>query len=681
MKRNIFRTFLCGLLSVVSAFLCCCQGTNGDNAGKDDGGTDNAEQVAFQGTHVYTATERDDYMVKNGASDYVLVVPEKKSATLQTAQDEFLWLFEKATGVLLKTTTDSGLTHTESAKYISLGNTALLSSASIQIDRAKLGVDGGRIVTKDNTVYLFGGEDKGTLYMVYTFMQINFGFEQYFKDCYDLATGITNLKMRQYDVTDIPDIAYRVTYEHYIYTDASSDYDENNFAKRMRMDTTMTEPMLPIYTNMDGTGASQYYHNTKEYLPEAQYGDKYDGAWYSDEGLQLCFTAHGNQEAREEMAQTIAQKIEVSLQKYTPDKYPQKNIVTFTAEDGNQYCSCEACVKANEIYGSHSGALVQLVNRVGELVEEWMNKEENVAYKRDDLKIITFAYNATTNAPCKQDENGEWQPIDESVKMRSNVGVFLAPIQNIDYQSSIYDKVNDAGKKNIDAWGSVTDSIYFWTYSTNFHYYCYMYDSFDFFNSEGYAYLASTGAKYLFNQPQTGQTGTGTAWHNLKMYLESKLAWDCSLNTQELVDKWFNAMFADASDVMKKLYTTTRSYYAYIMNEQDMYVVKSIYNKVEQKSFWPFQTLQGWLSEFDKAWEAIEKYKTTDPELYKALYYHIGSEWISPAYITLKLYRNELSATAEQKIVVAFKDIVKTTGMGTVSEHNAGSMQEFAKSL
>lgn len=681
MKRNTLKTFLCGALSFITVFLCGCKNSNDSSSELGDSGTSNVEKVGFQGVHEYTAPERDDYMVKNGASDYVLVVPSKKSAALQTAQDEFVWLFKKATGVDLKITSDEGLTHTVGAKYISLGNTALLNSAGIEVDREKLGVDGGRIVTKDDSVYIFGGEDKGTLYMVYTFMSINFDFEQYFKDCYDLTTNVTNMKMRQYDVTDIPDIAYRVTYEHYIYTDMSPDYDENNFAKRMRMDTTMTEPMLPIYTNMDGTGASQYYHNTKEYLPEAQYGNKYDGAWYSSEGLQLCYTAHGNKEAWEEMAQTIAQKIEVSLQKFTPDKYPEKNIVTFTAEDGNQYCICSACEAANEIYGGHSGALIQLVNRVGELVEEWMNKEENAAYKREDLKIITFAYNATTNAPCKQDENGNWQPIDDSVKMRPNVGVFLAPIRNIDYQSSIYDKINEEGKNNIDAWGSVTDSIYFWTYSTNFYYYCYMYDSFDFFNSEGYTYLASTGAKYLFNQPQTGQTGTGTAWHNLKMYLESKLAWDCSLNTQELTDKWFNAMFADAAPVMKKLYTTTRSYYAYIMNEYNMYVVRSIYNRVEQKDMWPFQTLQGWLGEFDKAFAAIEKYKTSDPELYKALYYHIGSEWISPAYITLKLYRNDLSAAMEQKIVATFKDVVKTTGMGTVSEHNAGSMQDFANSL
>ena len=669
MKRNICKSLLCALLCALLALVSV-----GASACQPNG------KANFQGVHDYTAIERDDWLVKNGKTEYTVVVPEGCSATINEALKEFIWLFEKATGVVMKTATDNGKTYDANAKYISIGNTALLAGAGITVDRATLGVNGGQILTKGNSVFLFGGEDKGALYMVYTFMQINFGFEQYFKDCYEIATGMTSVKMRNYAVTDVPDIAYRVSYEHYIHSDISPDYDENNFAKRMRMDTNMTDPMLPIYTNMDGTGASQYYHNTKEYLPEAQYAKEHK-EWYSDEGLQLCFTAHGDEEEWEEMAQTIAQKITVSLQKFTPEKYPLKNIVTFTGEDGNQYCTCKACQDANAVYGGHAGALVQLVNRVGEIVEEWQNKEENAAYKREDLKIITFAYNATTNAPCKKNEKGEWQPIDDSVKMRSNVGVFLAPIQNIDYQSSIYDKINTDGKNNIDAWGAVTDSIYFWTYSTNFYYYCYMYDSFDFFNAEGYEYLASTGAKYLFNQPQTGQTGTGTAWHNLKMYLESKLAWDCSLDTGVLVDKWFNAMFGDAAPIMKNLYLTTRSWYSHIMTEKKMYVVRSIYNPIETSEFWPYQMVKGWLAEYEKAFAAIAKYEQTNPALYRELYYHIGSEWISPAYITLKLHRGELSTAEDLKLVGRFKDVVKTTGMGTIAEHNAGSMQAFANAL
>ena len=672
MKKNIFKRIACVVLALFTLSLCACTKDNNEAE---------VPKSTFVGTHDYTAPETNEWLVKDGRSDYVVVFPETRSATIDKALAEFVWLFKKATGVALRTATDRDTVHSETAKYISLGNTATLKSAGIEVDRNLLGIDGGRIVTKDSSVYIFGGEDKGTLYAVYTFMSICFDFEQYFKDCYEIKTGVTSVKLREFAVTDIPDIAYRVTYEKFIFTDTSSDYDINNFASRMRMDTTMTEPMLPIYESYNSLTAKRaFFHNTSEYLPDAKYGAEHP-EWFSTEGLQLCFTARGDAESREEMAQEIAKKIENSMKLYTPDKYPLKNIVTFTAEDGNQYCACQACLAANKIYGSHAGALVQLVNRVGEIVEEWQAKEENSAYRREDLKIITFAYNATTNAPCKKNADGKWEAIDESVKMRKNVGLFLAPIRNIDYQSSIYADVNKEGKENIDAWGVLTDSIYFWTYNTNFSYYCYMYDTLDFFNAEGYTYLASTGAKYLFNQPQTGQTGTSTAWHNLKMYLDSKLSWNCNLNTEELIDNYFNAMFREAAPIMKRMFYTHRGWNAHLCKENNLYVVRSIYTKIEKRDYWPYEMLRDWMNQYETAWEAIEKYKTSDPELYKQLYYHIGSEWISPAYIVFKLYRSELSYEEDIALTAKFKDVVKTTGMGTVAEHNAGSMQTFAEDL
>ena len=672
MKKNIFKRIICVVLSLFTLSLCAC---------KEDDNEVEVPKNAFVGTHDYTAPEINQWLVKDGKSDYVVVIPETRSTTIDKALAEFVWLFKKATGVALRTTTDRDTSHSETAKYISLGNTETLKSAGIEVDRNFLGVDGGRIVTKDSSVYIFGGEDKGTLYAVYTFMSICFDFEQYFKDCYEIKTGVTSVKLRQFAVTDIPDIAYRVTYEKFIFTDTSSDYDINNFASRMRMDTTMTEPMLPIYASYNTvTGTRAFYHNTSEYLPSATYGEAHP-EWFSTEGNQLCYTARGDEEAREEMAQEIARKIENSMKLYTPDKYPLKNIVTFTLEDNNESCACEACRKSNQIYGGHAGALVQLVNRVGEIVEEWQAKEENSAYRREDLKIITFAYNATTIAPCKKNADGEWEAIDATVKMRKNVGLFLAPIQNIDYQSSIYADVNKAGKENIDAWGALTDSIYFWTYNTNFSYYCYMYDTLDFFNAEGYTYLASTGAKYLFNQPQTGQTGTSTAWHNLKLYLDSKLSWNCNLNTEELIDNYFNAMFRDAAPIMKRMFYTHRGWNAHLCEENNLYVVRSIYTKIEKRDYWPYEMLRDWMNQYEEAWETIEKYKTSDPELYKQLYYHIGSEWISPAYVVFKLYRSELSYEDDIALTAKFKDVVKTTGMGTVAEHNAGSMQTFAEDL
>ena len=148
---------------------------------KEEVPVDPTEKLStYQGTHIYTAPDTSDYLVQNGKSDYVVVIPENASDYVVSAQEEFVHLFEKATDIQLRKATDTGLTHNASAKYISIGETTLLSSSGITLDKAQLGQDGGRVVTKDKSVYICGGADTGTLFMVYTFMNITFNYETYY---------------------------------------------------------------------------------------------------------------------------------------------------------------------------------------------------------------------------------------------------------------------------------------------------------------------------------------------------------------------------------------------------------------------------------------------------------------------------------------------------------------------
>ena len=54
-------------------------------------------------------------------------------------------------------------------------------------------------------MYIVGGSDNGVLYGVYDFLKVNFGYEQYYKDCFDIDTGVTDLPLKNYNITDIPD--------------------------------------------------------------------------------------------------------------------------------------------------------------------------------------------------------------------------------------------------------------------------------------------------------------------------------------------------------------------------------------------------------------------------------------------------------------------------------------------
>ena len=75
------------------------------------------------GVHVLTAPEIDPYLVKNGNTEYKLVLPETQGKYITAAESEFRTFFQEATGINIKTVTESGegLTHNASDKYISIG--------------------------------------------------------------------------------------------------------------------------------------------------------------------------------------------------------------------------------------------------------------------------------------------------------------------------------------------------------------------------------------------------------------------------------------------------------------------------------------------------------------------------------------------------------------------------------
>lgn len=84
----------------------------------------------------------------------------------------------------------------------------------------------------------------------------------------------------------------------------------------------------------------------------------------------------------------------------------------------------------------------------------------------------------TTNAPVIKNADGSYSPVDDSVVCRDNVCVFYAPI-DADYSHSFYETENASFAETMDAWRALSDKLYLWLYSTNFHYYLYPFNSFN----------------------------------------------------------------------------------------------------------------------------------------------------------------------------------------------------------
>ena len=646
----------------------------------------NSEKISWnEGTHDFTAVDTDEYLVQNGQTEYKLVYPSDavNSEQMKMARKEFFYFFKEATGINIVEISDNNLTHSASNKYISLGNTKLLDSAEIEIDTNELTMEGTRIVTKDKTVFLAGGSDYGAVYAVYDFMSIMFDYEFYYVDTYKINTGVANAKLKKFDVTNIPDIEYRCA--NFGFIDKSN---ENGYRYRMPYGYgTLQQPVFSEWGSEEGDrenlilntkSPQKTAHNSLYYVPKNIYQGEHPG-WYSTAGEQLCYTARGDDEELALMAKECADKMKGSFKAYQPDKWPLKNIITLTMEDNMQTCSCEACVLSKKQYGTDSAAVVRFMNLVNDDVQAWMKEQVGQPWYREKIYVIFFAYNGFSDAPAHYDETkGEWVANDPSLICGEGLSPWYAPI-GMDYQQSIHNQANEHSLNSLRGWGALCESLFLWTYGTNFRGYLWMYDSFTCYNPSIYQEFADADAVMLFNQMQGTQQGSGTTFHNLKAYLNSKLSWDCNLDYQTLLDGYFENVYKEGAPYMKELWINERLYASKINTEHNMWGKQGIYSILDLKKYWDFGVLTGWINLCDKALDAVEKHQTTNPKLYTNIKKSIEAEYLSPGYLVLKHYSSQLSESALKAEQKRLKTAVELCGTCATAEGANEALRTFVQ--
>lgn len=667
--KKIFQRILCMLLTV-SAFVGCAVGCGKESSKATIVGTIEpaVEKSTFVGVHDFTMTETSEYLVKDGKTDYVLVTTSELSAIEQTAKEEFIDLFREATGIRLETKAAEGMTHDPNGRYICLGDNELFASSGIELDKKELTHEGVRIVTKDKTVYVTGGGAYGTLYAVYDFMALTFNFEQYYVDCMEIDTGVKEKKLYDYNVTDIPDLSNRAT---------NFGWFTQQTKNRMRMPLYSGNYLLPIHEKMTASNGDEWSvenewvadkssfgatgHNSNEYLPRGTYGEH--PKWFGDSGDVLCYTSHGDEAELELMIQECAKKIVASLIAYPVDVYPNMNAASLTVEDNNDTCACDACIACEEQYGAKSAAIILFMNRLNAYVRDWMEAHKDTKYYRENFELVFFAYNSFSLAPAEWDDSiGAYVPNAPELKLDEGVYVWVALMNMLEEEINIYHSKNDRGRMQIEKWAALSDGLWLWTYSTNFTEYLYFHDMFSLFNSEGYRFFADNKVKLYYQNSQSYQDGTSTAFHTLSVYLQYKLAWNTSLNTDELVDRFMNAMFKEAAPVMKELLNSMR------MHNRQIKEATEYVNSVAYAQNYPYNTLKKWMDMCDQALAMVEGYRTQDPALYQSLKDHIETEWVFPAYATLQLRSSNLLSGELAALKERFKEVGLRLGITQTKE-------------
>ena len=664
MKKKIFSTLLAMILSC-SVMVGCAKGTGSTDSSTGGQTEEEVVNTAIPGTiHQFIMTETENYMVKDGLTDYVVLMPNEYDEYLRKAKDEFVYFFKQATdidiGVVYED--ETGKTHNANNKYISLGQTKLLQSADLNIDYDELGSEGCRIKTKDKTVYIVGGSSLGTLYTVYDFFQLVFNYETYYHNTFKIDKNVKNVKLNDFDVIDVPDIPARISRWGCV-VNTESKY-------RFRYGLGFNDYALPVAGPFD-TGYR--IHNMSELVWD---DGEYEAEWLAKNGgNQLCFTARGDEELYNALIDHIVNKlIQNSFTRFTPKDYPMANYIAITIEDTGGVCNCDACGRAYEKHGAYSGQVIVFANDIMEKVKDWMSKPENAEYRRDDLKLMFFAYEAFLDAPAVyNEETGKYEYASEECVMRDDVVAWYCVNNGFGYMKDFSAPASDVGKERARKWFDLSDNVALWTYPIDYSTNMVLTDTYNFFTDEYWRFVVEGGTTFYF-QEGAGSMSDTTGFEGLKAFLDYKLMWNASLNSYDLTREWFEGMYADAAPMMYQLFLEQREH-----NVEFFYTIKRL-NGVptwvphDNMDDWDTTTLFNWMNTCEEAIELIEKkYKTHYPEEYERIKYNIELEYVMHSYMLFKVFGAQIQGVEREVLLTKLKDVLSNKmQISSVNKYVAG---------
>ena len=608
------------VVAIASAFsLSCKKNVRPSSPSDEEKPTENVEWT-------------DSYLVKNGAGNYVAVLPDDADARTQKAYDELAEFFTRATGSVIEVKNESDVLYSDSAKLIVIGNCETLwQKAGFAPNTDVLGLNGFVLKTVGDNMFIVGGTQYGALFGVYEFLRYEFGYEAYSTSCVKIDTGVRDKRLVKLGVTKIPDIQQMQS--HY-----GNLADDPEGAIRMGFESNEDIWILVKGSNV---------HNFYSYVSPDDWKDEYP-EWFLNE--QLCLS-------NEEMYE----KAFLPALKEAVAGNPSLSNISITQRDKDRWCNCDRCLAERKKYGTDAGVMIKFINKASTDINEWMKTE----FPGRKMTFVFFAYHSsTTNPPVKFNERtGEYEPIDNDVICADDVAVYFAPIY-ADFTKSLYDETNRAFLVAAEGWKAVCKTMFVWSYETNFSQYLVPYNTFNSMQGN-YKIFKEHNVKMLFNQGQVNN-GNSTAFNHLKIWLDSKLRWNVNADYEALIDEFFDNYFGAASSQMRRYFDDLRLWF----NHQENYlgISGSIYGNTQTRKFWPKGVLDGFMRSIEDAESAIAPLAQTDSYAYNAINDRIALESISVRYLLIKIYSSDYGETELYELKKGLKNDLIRLGVSRLRE-------------
>lgn len=606
------------LTKVISLLLCAVMLFALAACNKNDTPTDNKpDKTAYN-------------LVQDGVSEYKIVLSATATANELFAANELANFLNLATGAELEIVTDEE--YPSSDAIIAIGNTRQAQAAKA-VSGQNLATSAFVLKTVGNSLYVTAdknGDGEACLYGVYQILQDAVNFRVYAADEIGYDTDNDTIPLYNYDKV------YKPTFDQRELGYASIANDET-YKKRMRLVWHDTDVRWTLHGH---TQASHFVNpDFSDTLHPEHEGMTYGQAhpdWF--DGGQLCWSAGA------EMERVAAEKLIWYI-----ENYPQGEYIMLGQMDNTDYCSCDRCkAKMAELGINPAGMQILLLNNVIKIAEQW--RAEN--RPEQDVKYVTFAYNGTLQPPVKKDGNGNLVAINDQVKPHDKLYIYFTPIET-DFAVDLSNQRNLSVMEALNGWNALASGrIMVYIYDINFHNYFINFNNFG--TVEGmYRDYLDNGVYYMYSQ---GPIDTCVpCFQEMRVFVESQLMWDIGQGYDNLVNEFMQAYYRDAAPAVRKFYELIRNRYARYYAVDDTSLGGGIYDSIGDSDIWTENLVNALGDALDDALSAVEKYKTTDNELYAKLHDRIMKEYLSVIFLKLSYYQASYTSAQIADMKANFK--------------------------
>ena len=451
----------------------------------------------------------------NGASTAVIVVDKRASPPQQHAANELAYFLEEVTAVALPV-----VNHASPAgpRLLVGPDAARLAKSSFTSDG--LGAEGIVIKTVGNDLILSGGEPRGTLYAVYSFLEDIIGC-RWWSPTASTIPRKPDLAVANLDIRSVPVLEMRDPFWF--------DAFDGNWAVRnksnshcARLDTRQGGKL--------GVEHDDWCHTFHNLVPPDEYFADHP-EWFSlvngvrthtvtaqvsgveyEMPAQLCLT---NEDMRRQLVGNLERKLRANPRlTYTSvsqmDEYP--------GFDGR--CECETCKTVEVAEGSPAGLIILFVNKIAEDIEK----------EFPHVAVGTLAYHYTSKPP-------------KTVRPRHNVIVTLCNASG-DCSVPLTHDHNADFHEEIVVWSKVCERLWVWDYVTNHSNYIVPHPNLRVLEPNT-RFLVANNVRGVFSQGAGPTPGAEMA--ELKAWVTAKLLWNPELDSQELVDEFVAGYYGPAA--------------------------------------------------------------------------------------------------------------------------------------